>query len=200
MQKTWQTSKVWQLLSIYKNSLTGGGGWVHTRLFKSKCGKCGKVWPENVGNCSKQSHRGPCHVRGWWERLLYKIEWDLKIMWQMLKKSWQLPNKTCQITNQEMCQIRKVCKMGWRKWPKQSQMATRGTNQYRWVQQTNGGRPSKGLHSFGCSVVQLLSCGEIGRRRNCAVVSREQNASDSGFDLSKLCKSVLFWGMWKPSP
>ena len=72
----------------------------------------------------------------------------------MLKKSWQLPNKTCQMTNQQMCQMRKVCKMGWRKWPKQSHMATRGANQYRWVQQTNGGRPSKGLH-FSCSVVQL---------------------------------------------
>ena len=182
MQKTWQTSKVWQLLSIYKNSLTGGGGWVHTRLFKSKCGKCGKVWPENVGNCSKQSHRG------WWERLLCKIEWDLKIMWQMLKKSWQLPNKTCQITNQEMCQIRKVCKMGW-KWPKQSRESVQ-------TSAADQRRPPKQR----ASLVRLFSCGEIGRRRNCAVVSREQNASDSGFDLSKLCKNVLFWEMGKPSP
>ena len=149
MQKNVANEQSVAITGIYKNSLTGGGGWVHTRLFKSKCGKCGEVWPENVGNCSKQSHRG------WWERLLCKIEWDLKIMWQMLKKSWQLPNKTCQMTNQQMCQMRKVCKMGW-KWPKQSHMATRGANQYRWVQQTNGGRPSKGLHSFGCAVVVKL--------------------------------------------
>ena len=71
------------------------------------------------------------------------------------KKIMANAKKTCQITNQQMCQMRKVCKMGW-KWPKQSHMATRGANQYRRVQQTNGGRPSKGLHSFGCAVVVKL--------------------------------------------